>query len=63
MVYVHLPTTDGRELLLPRRTESNTEQQLLLSQLNLTLPEQQPPKMRENVKSPRECETGLAANA
>ena len=29
---VHLPTTDGRELLLRRRTGPNPEQQLLLIQ-------------------------------
>jgi len=42
---VHLPTTDGRELLLRRRTEPNAEQQLLLSQLRLLLPAQPPPKI------------------
>jgi len=45
MIDVHLPTTDGRELLLRRRTEPNTEQQLLLSQLQLLLPDQPPPKI------------------
>ena len=33
MIDVHLPTTDGRDLLLRRRTEPNAEQQLLLDQL------------------------------
>jgi transposase len=45
MIDVHLPTTDGRELLLRRRTEPNTEQQLLLSQLQLLLPDQPPPRI------------------
>lgn len=45
MIDVHLPTTDGRELLLRRRTEPNTEQQLLRSQLKLQLPDQPPPKI------------------
>jgi transposase len=45
MIDVHLPTTDGRELLLRRRTEPNTEQQLLLSQLQLLLPNQPPPRI------------------
>ena len=45
MIDVHLPTTDGRELLLRRRTEPNAEQQLLLSQLRLLLPAQPPPKI------------------
>jgi transposase len=47
MIDVHLPTTDGRELLLRRRTEPNTEQQLLLTQLQLHLPDQPPPKITE----------------
>jgi len=45
MIDVRLPTTDGRELLLRRRTEPNAEQQMLLSQLRPTLPEQPPPKI------------------
>jgi Transposase DDE domain len=45
MIDVHLPTTDGRELLLRRRTEPNAEQQLLLTQLQLVLPAQPPPKI------------------
>jgi transposase len=45
MIDVHLPTTDGRELLLKRRTEANAEQQLLLSQLRLKLPDHPPPKI------------------
>ena len=45
MIDVHLPATDGRDLLLRRRTEPNAEQQLLLSQLQLVLPAQPPPKI------------------
>ena len=45
MIDVHLPSTDGRELLLRRRTEPNAEQQLLLAQLQLVLPAQPPPKI------------------
>lgn len=45
MIDVRLPTTDGRELLLRRRTEPNAEQSLLLSQLKLPLPPQPPPKI------------------
>lgn len=47
MIDLRLPTTDGRELLLCRRTEPNSEQQLLLSQLQLQLPNQPPPKIHE----------------
>jgi hypothetical protein len=45
MIDVHLPATDGRVLLLRRRTEPNAEQQLLLTQLQLELPQQPPPKI------------------
>ena len=38
MIDVHLPTTDGRNLILPRYTQPEKDLQLLLHQLNLTLP-------------------------
>ena len=40
MVDVHLPTTDGRRLTLPRHTQPTADHQLLLDQLRLRLPEQ-----------------------
>ena len=46
MVDVHVPTTDGRVLVLPRYTQPENDQKLLLSQLRLTLPEQPPPRIR-----------------
>jgi transposase len=42
---VRVPTTDGRELLLVRRTEPDKEIALLLQQLGRTLPPQPPPKI------------------
>jgi len=45
MVDVHLPTTDGRHIVLPRRTDPTRDQQLLLHQLDLRLPEQPPPRI------------------
>ena len=45
MVDVHLPTTDGRTLVLSRYTEPEKDQQLLLQQLRLQLPEQPPPRI------------------
>jgi hypothetical protein len=45
MVDVHLPTTDGREVILTRYTQPEQELQVLLTQLNLTLPAQPPPKI------------------
>lgn len=47
MLDVRVPTTDGRELLLVRRTEPDQEVILLLHQLGLTLPAQPPPKIRQ----------------
>ena len=46
MVDVHFPTTDGRTLVMPRYTEPDTEQQMLLDRLRLTLPSQPPPRIR-----------------
>jgi transposase len=45
MVDAHLPTTDGREVILTRHTQPEQELQVLLTQLKLTLPAQPPPKI------------------
>jgi Transposase DDE domain len=45
MIDVHLPTTDGRELLLTRYTQPEPELQLLIRQLKLSLPPQPPPRI------------------
>lgn len=45
MIDVHLPTTDGRELLLTRYTQPEPELQLLLRRLKLELPAQPPPRI------------------
>lgn len=42
---VRVPTTDGRELLLVRRTEPDRDVALLLARLNLALPPQPPPRI------------------
>ena len=47
MIDVHLPTTDGRKLILPRYTQPEKELQLLLNQLHLILPDQPPPRLEE----------------
>lgn len=46
MLDVQIPTTDGRELCLIRRTEPSADVALLLEHLDLTLPAQPPPKIR-----------------
>jgi hypothetical protein len=45
MIDVHLPTTDGRELVLTRYTQPEPELQLLIGQLKLILPPQPPPRI------------------
>ena len=45
MLDVVIPTTDGRELLLRRRTEPDQDSALLLERLGRTLPDQPPPKI------------------
>jgi hypothetical protein len=45
MIDVHLPTTDGRELLLTRYTQPEPELRLLIQQLRLQLPPQPPPRI------------------
>jgi transposase len=46
MLDVAIPTTDGRELVLPRHTEPEPEQTMILEKLNLELPPQPPPRIR-----------------
>ena len=45
MIDVHLPTTDGREVLLTRYTQPEPELKLLLDQLGYKLPAQPPPRI------------------
>jgi hypothetical protein len=47
MIDVHLPATDGRNLILPRHTQPQKDHQLLLQQLKLTLPDQPPPRIED----------------
>jgi hypothetical protein len=46
MVDVCLPTADGRWLIMPRYTEPEAEQSMLLEKLGLRLPPQPPPRIR-----------------
>jgi hypothetical protein len=45
MIDLHVPTTDGRELLLTRHTEPESELALLLDKLKFVLPAQPQPKI------------------
>ena len=46
MVDVCIPTTDGRELVMPRHTEPEAQQVMVLEKLGLELPVQPPPRVR-----------------
>ncbi len=61
MIDVHLPTTDGREIILTRTTQPEPELQLLLDKLKLELPAQSPPKIthRPSRFSHRLCSADL----
>ena len=52
MVDVNLPTTDGRHLILPRYTQPDRDQLLLLQRLKLTLPPQPPPRITTTAENP-----------
>ena len=45
MIDVHLPTTDGRKIIMSRYTQPEPELQILLKQLRLSLPNQPPPRV------------------
>jgi len=45
MIDIHLPTTDGRHIVMSRYTQPEKDVSLLLAQLRLSLPDQPPPKV------------------
>jgi transposase len=51
MLDVSFPTTDGRRLTMPRYTEPEPENALLLHHLKLKLPQQPPPRITASVSS------------
>jgi len=48
MIDVHLPLADGRELVMPRYTQPEPEQRLVLEKLGWELPPQPPPRIRRS---------------
>jgi hypothetical protein len=54
MVDVHLPTIDGRHLILPRYTQPDKDQQILIQRMKLQLPEQPPPRLYNNTISSKQ---------
>jgi hypothetical protein len=49
MLEVWLPTTDGRWLVMPRFTQPDADQAILLHKLKLALPQQPPPRIKTRV--------------
>jgi hypothetical protein len=45
MIDVHLPTTDGRKVIMSRYTQPEPELQILLERLRLSFPKQPSPRM------------------
>ena len=45
MIDVHLPTTDGRKVIMSRYTQPEPELQILFKQLRMSLPNQPPPRV------------------
>jgi transposase len=64
MIDVHIPTTDGRELMLTRYTKPEPELTLLLDKLRLQLPAQPSPKITAAaVAPPPPCSADLQGSA
>jgi hypothetical protein len=53
MIDVHIPTSNGRELMLTRYTEPQSDLKLLLDKLRLELPAQPPPKITAEPPPPQ----------
>ena len=52
MIDVHIPTTDGRWLILPRYTQPEAEVRMVLDRLKLELPAQPPPRITAQQPTP-----------
>ena len=48
MLEVHVPTSDGRVLVMPRYTQPEPQQKMVLDKLGLELPPQPPPRVRSS---------------
>jgi hypothetical protein len=54
MIDVHLPTTDGRKIIMSRYTQPEPELQVLLKQLRLSLPSQPRPRVTAEGQMPEQ---------
>jgi hypothetical protein len=61
MLDVWLPTTDGRWLVMPRHTQPEADQALLLHKLRLHLPPQPPPRITEQSQHALAAEDGFCS--
>ena len=52
MIDVHIPTADGRWLILPRYTQPEAELRMILDRLKLELPAQPPPRISAHETTP-----------
>jgi hypothetical protein len=52
MVEVWIPMLDGRWLMLPRHTQPEKDVQVVLNQMQITLPSQPPPRIRASQVPP-----------
>jgi len=52
MVEVWIPMLDGRWLMLPRHTQPEKDVQVVLNQMQITLPSQPPPRIKDSQVSP-----------
>ena len=59
MLDVCLPTIDGRWLIMPRYTQPEPDQGLLLHQLNLSLPYQPPPRIKAQEEAAQTVQSRL----
>lgn len=59
MIDVYLPTTDGRQIILPRYTQPDKDQKILLQQMKMKLPAQPPPRISTDNSSNREEKLSL----
>ncbi len=57
MIDVHIPTVDGRWLILPRYTQPEAEARLVLNKLKLDLPAQPPPRITTDALRPASAAT------
>jgi len=51
MIDVHLPTSAGQKLVMPRYTQPDKDLQLLMARMGLELPQQPPPKINPNLST------------